>query len=357
MNVALIGYPMVGKTTLYHAAARGMAKGDLTAVPVPDPRFDKIVAQMKPKKATPATVLFYDDLPDIQPSGKAFSTELLDKARRAEALLHVVRAFDSAIAPYHASIDPVRDQKAVEVEIVLADLQIVESRLERLIRSAASKAPGSPEYAERALFERIKTPLENGTPLRDVELSEAELSVARNFQFLSIKPIVVAFNVDETDPLLSPQRESSVSVSEPVEGREPVEGAFAFAVCATLEAEIARLDPADQPEFLASMGLKEPAADRMIRAVYDAMGLITFFTKGDNETKAWPLRKGSNALKAAATIHTDIARGFIRAEVVSYSDWEAAGSLEAAHAAGKMRLEGKEYVVQDGDLLMIRNKT
>jgi hypothetical protein len=199
--------------------------------------------------------------------------------------------------------------------------------------------------------------------------------VARAFQFLSIKPVIAAFNVEETgipspprgeigergelgegsgggtNPALLSLRSGSLPAGEGGDRGE------AFFVCATLEAEIAQLDPADQPAFLAEMGLTEPASARMIRAIYDAMGLITFFTAGDNETKAWPLRRGSNALKAAATIHTDIARGFIRAEVTSYADWEACGSLDAAKDAGKMRLEGKEYVVQDGDVLMIRNKS
>jgi hypothetical protein len=341
MNVALIGYPSVGKTTLYQAAARGTAKGSVTSVPVPDPRFDKIVASVRTKKATPATVLFRDDLPSISPTGRALSTEFLDKARSAEALLNVVRAFESARAPYHAPVDYERDRAAVEAELILSDLQIVESRLERLHRSAGSRSPGSPEYAERMLLERVRGPLEAGTPLRDLENSDAELAIARGFQFLSIKPLVVALNVSES--------EAGKACSAASEGR-------AFAVCASLEAEIARLDPEDQAEFLRDLGIAEPASDRLIRAIYEAMGLITFFTIG-SEIKAWPLRRGSTALKAAATIHTDIARGFIRAEVVHYADWEACGSVEAAHAAGKMRLEGKEYVLQDGDLVQIRNKT
>lgn len=336
MNVALIGYPQSGRSTLYRAASRGLAKGDVTAVPVPDPRFEAIVAQVKPKKQTPATVIFYDDLDAVSPTGRAFSQRLVDQAKKADLLLHVVRAFDSPVSPYHAEVDPKRDREAVEIELVLADLQIVENRLERLKRSTTLKTPGSTHYLEHQLFSRLRPALEEGTAIREMDLPEDDLAIVRNYQFLSAKPMVTVFNVGE-----------SGGSSEP----------GAYPVCATLEEEIAQLDAADQPEFLASMGLDEPASARMIRAVYDALGLITFFTAGENETRAWPLRRGASALKAAATIHNDIAKGFIRAEIVHYGDYAAAGSLDAAYSAGKMTLQGKEYVIQDGDLLHIRNKS
>ncbi|MBI1756824.1 MAG: redox-regulated ATPase YchF [Fimbriimonas ginsengisoli] len=351
MRVGLIGYPVTGKSTLYRAAARGLAKGEVTAVVVPDARFDAIVAQVRPKKATPATVILCDDLESVQGSGKAFSPRLLESARKADLLLHVVRAFDNPVAPYHTSVAPLRDQESLDVELVLNDLQIVENRLERLHKSMAVRSPGSPEYAEKALFERIQSPLGSGTALRAQELSEDDWTIVRNYQFLSGKPMVVAFNV--------PEAEAASPSAELVARCEALRkiGAPAFCACATLEEEIAMLDAADQPEFLASLGLSEPASAKVIRAVYDALGLITFFTAGDNETRAWPLRRGSRALKAAGTVHTDIARGFIRAEVVHYADYAACGSLDAAYSAGKMSLEGKEYVVRDGDLLHIRNKS
>ncbi len=351
MKVAIIGYPQSGKSSLYRAAARGMAKGDVTAVPVPDPRFDQIVAQVKPKKATPAMVTLHDDLDAIQTSGKPFTQKFLDNARRADVLLHIVRGFESNISAYHAEINPIRDQEAVDVELVLADLQIVENRLEKLQKSMTVKQPGSPDYLEKALFEKIKGPLEDGTPLRALDLDETEIGITKNYQFLSSKQMVVAFNVSENDAA-NPPAEIQKRIDE-----LSTQGTPAFAVCATIEEEIAQLDPADQPEFLESLGLTEPASNRVIRAVYDAMGLITFFTAGENDTRAWALRKGSSALKAAATIHNDIAKGFIRAEIVHYDAYVAAGSLDAAYSAGKMSLEGKEYVIQDGDLLHIRNKS
>ncbi len=351
MKVALIGYSQSGRSTLYRAAAQGLAKGDVTSVPVPDPRFDAIVAQVRPKKQTPAGVVLDDSLEPISPSGKAFSQRLLDEAKKADLLLHVVRAFDSPIAPFHAAVDPIRDQEAVEVELVLADLQIVENRLERLKRSTTAKSPGTPDYMEQTLFDRIRPMLESGTPIRAIELSEDEQTVVRNYQFLSAKPMVVAFNVDEASAA-SPGPRLEARMAELAASGSP-----AFAVSAPIEEEIAKLDAADQPEFLESLGLSEPASYRVIRAVYDALGLITFFTAGENETKAWPLRRGSTALKAAATIHNDIAKGFIRAEVVHYDDYAAAGSLDSAYAQGKMKLEGKDHVIQDGDLIHIRNKS
>lgn len=349
MKVGIIGYPQVGKSSLYRAAGQGQSKGTVTAVPVPDPRFDKIVAQVNPKKVTPASVVFEDDVESIQPSGKMFSQRFLDDARQCDLLLHVVRGFDSPMAPYHDSVNPNRDLEAVEVEMVLTDLAIVENRLERLQKSMTVKNPGSPDYLEKALFTKIHGPLQDGTPIRAMDLDEEEQKIVRNYQFLSGKQCVVAFNVDENGL-------SSETITQAIKDMA-AKGTKAFAVCATVEEEIAQLDPADQPEFLSSMGLSEPAANRMIRAIYEALGLITFFTAGENETRAWPLRAGSSAFKAAGTIHNDIAKGFIRAEVVSYDDYCEFGSLDAAYKANKMRLEGKEYVIKDGDLLHIRNKS
>jgi ribosome-binding ATPase YchF (GTP1/OBG family) len=235
--------------------------------------------------------------------------------------------------------------------MVLADLAIVENRLERLMKSMSVKVPGSPDYQEQALFKRIHEPLQDGTPIRAMDLEEEDLKIVKNYQFLSGKQCVIAFNEGEQR---LPQFAEAID-AKIVELAKT--GTQAFTVCATVEEEIAQLDPADQPEFLESMGLTEPAANRMIKAIYDALGLITFFTAGENETRAWPLRRGSSALKAAATIHNDIAKGFIRAEVVSFADYLEHGSLDAAYKANKMKLEGKEHVIQDGDLIHIRNKS
>ena len=351
MKVGIIGYPLVGKSALYRAAAQGRAKGDVTAVSVPDPRFDTIVAQVQPKKSTPATVILHDDIEAIQGSRKMFSLRFLEQARKADVLLHVVRSFDSPMAPYHAEIDPARDQEAVDIEMVLSDLATIENRYEKLRKMQATKSPGSAEYNEKMLFDRIRPELEDGRPIRALDMGDEELKICSNFQFLSAKQTVVAFNVDE-DHASDPPDNVKRRIAELTEA-----GTQAFAVCATIEEEIAMLEPEDQPEYLESLGLKEPASAQMVKAVYDALGLITFFTAGDNETRAWPLRRGSSALKAASTIHNDIAKGFIRAEVVHYGDYAASGSLDAAYKGGKMILEGKDHVIEDGDLLHIRNKS
>lgn len=352
MKVGLIGFESSGKSSLYRAAAGATAKGDVTAVPVPDPRFDRIVAQVKPKKVTPATVVLHDDLEDAHGGGgRIFSQRFLDEARKMDVVLLVVRAFESEKVPYYASIDPARDLQALEVEMVLTDLQIVENRLERLAKSPGAKGPGSQDYIDRIVFERIVGPLSDGTPIRNLELDEDGETVVRNYQFLSAKQAVVAFNVAESEAAAP----SAAVAAEIAKLRSA--GTQAFAICAELEEEVAQLDPADQPEFLSSLGLDEPASAKVVRAIYAALGLITFYTAGENETKAWPLRRGSNALKAAGTIHTDIAKGFIRAEVVHYLDYDAYGSLDAAYHAQKMVLVGKEHEIDDGDLLHIRNKS
>ncbi len=351
MKVGIIGFSQSGKSTLYRAAAQGRAKGDVTAVPVPDPRFDKIVGLVQPKKSTPATVILHDDVEAIQSGPKMFSNRFLEQARKADVLLHVVRAFESHSAPYHDSVNPGRDQEAVDVEMVLSDLATIENRYEKLLKIQATKSPGSTEYNEKMLFDRMRPELEDGVPIRALGLSEEDLKICGNFQFLSAKQTVVAFNAGE-DEASSPSAAVQKKIAELAE-----QGTSAFSVCASLEEEVAQLDPQDQPEFLKELGLSEPASAVMVKAVYDALGLITFFTARQKEARAWPLPAGSTALKAAATIHTDIARGFIRAEVVSYADWEECGSEDAANKAGRMRLEGKEYRVQDGDLLYIRNKS
>lgn len=352
MKVALIGFGGSGKSTLYRAAAKGQAKGEVTAVPVPDSRFDTIVRQVNPKKVTPATVILQDNVESAQGSGsRMFSPQAVEAAKKSDLLLHVVRSFDSVTAPYYAEIDPIRDRTRIDEELILADLQIVETRLERLAKSQTAKGPGHFDYIERITLEKFKPLLESGGRIGNTGHSEDEQTVIRNHQFLTAKPTVIAYNVGESDAA-SPPEALQRDMRELAES-----GVQSFAVCATIEEEVSQLDPEDQPEFLASLGLKESASAKVIQAVYAALGLITFFTAGENETRAWALSKGAHALKAASTIHTDIAKGFIRAEVVHYEDYLAAGSLAAAYASGKMSLEGKEYVVQDGDLLHIRNKS
>lgn len=351
MKVALIGYSLSGRSTLYRAAARGLAKGEVTAVPVPDSRFDEIVAVVKPKKVTPASVVLQDGLDAIQKEGKAFSAKLMDGAKQADALLIVLRAFDQPALGDEAAADPHGELEEIVTELIVADLQIAESRRERLQKQATSRQAGHSDYIERMFMDRIIPHLEGGGLLRKFEMTEEEQKSAKNFQFLTAKPIVIAINASDAD-----LREPSEAVQSTLEDAGK-RGFEAFVVCAPIEEEIGLLDESDRAEFLDDLGISEPASNRLIQSVYDAQGLITFYTAGESETRAWPLKKGSSALKAADTIHSDIAKGFIRAEIVHFADWQEAGGWDEAKAAGKMTLEGKEYVIQDGDLLHIRNKS
>jgi len=352
MKVGLLGFEASGKSTLFAATSKGAAKGNVASVPVPDERFDTIVRQVKPKKITPATVILHDDLEDVAGgTQKMFTQRLLDNARKMDVLLLVIRKFHSPTVPYFAEINARRDIESITVELVLSDLQIVENRLERLAKSLHARNPGHSEYLERVLFENLKTQLEAGIPISNVSLSPDNLTIVRNYQFLSAKPLIVAINADESE-MTAPDEATANLVAELKEKQMQT-----FIVCAEIEREIAELNDADQPEFLASLGLTQAASVRLIQSLYEGLGLITFFTAGENETRAWSIPKGCTALKAAGTIHTDIAKGFIRAEVVHYDDYLLFGSLDEAYRAGKMSLQGKDYVVKDGDLLHIRNKT
>lgn len=339
MKVGLVGYSGAGQTSLLDAITGGNRKGELVAVPVPDERFEKICAAVQPKKKVPSTVEVQDNAATLRegPSQAGFA----EAARRVDALLHVVREFDSPSVPFHASPNPSRDHSALETELVLADLSLIENRLEKLQKSPAAKQPGSADYLEKQIFEKIKPSLEDGTPIRRLDLSAEESQRLSNYQLLTAKPMVVAVNCSEAR--IGEESEFEARLSDPV-----------FRICAEAEKEIASLEPEERGEFLKDLGIEEPASQSMVRAVYEALGLITFFTAGEHITQAWPLRKGSTALKAADTIHTDIAKGFIRAEVVHYSDFERIGTVKGAYSQGAMKLEGKEYVIQDGDIINIR---
>src|SRR5687768_6364606 len=342
MKVGLIGYAGSGKTTLLDAVSGGKRKGDLVAVPVPDPRFDAICAAVQPKKRVPVTVEILDNAATLRASGS--QAGFAEAARRMDVLLHVVREFDSPMAPFHAEPNVARDQGSLEAELVLADLSIVENRLAKLARSLEAKKPGQPEFFEKHALEKLKPGLEDGEPIRRIELSDEEQSAIAGFQMLTAKPIIIAINCGESD--IGKKSDFEASSEDPV-----------FRICAEIEKEIALLEPEERKAFLDDMGIERAASEALVKAVYDALGLITFFTAGENITQAWPLRKGSSALRAADTIHSDIAKGFIRAEVTHYADFEKHGSVKAAYTANDMKLEGKDYIVKDGDIINIRNKS
>jgi GTP-binding protein YchF len=361
LHAALIGFPSTGKSTLFQLmtsakdAPRG--KGD-TAVgisKVPDPRLDRLTTMFNPKKRVPATIEFTD----IIAQGRSGAAALVDVAgyKNADALVHVVRAFrDEAVPHVHESVNPSRDAQAMEDELILADLGVVERRLERLEKdSKKSKAPELEK--ERDLLTRCREALEHGTPLRALNLAGEDLKRLRGFQLLSAKPLLLVINLDEADvPTVGGSVEKAASQTGLTEFLSRA-ATLAVPVCAKIELEIADLEPPDAAAFLADLGLEQSGLNRVIRATYDLLGYMSFFTVGEDECRAWSIPRGTVAQMAAGEIHSDIQRGFIRAEVVPYERLIARGSLSACRDHGEMRLEGKEYVVADGDIINFRHAT
>jgi hypothetical protein len=342
MELGLIGLSRSGKTTLFGAltgmvATAGGRPGQTAVVKVPDPRLDRLRSMFDPRKTTPAEVVFVDPggerIESTEPA--AFPEALANALRNVDALVQVVRAFDDPSVPRAlGSSGPEGDLETLDQELVLRDLALVDRRLERL-----RKEKRAPEQAlELALLEQALAHLDAARPLRDLGWNDEQLARLRGYQFLSLKPALVVLNVGE-DALVG----DTLLAGRPV-----------LRLCARLEREIAELPAAEQSDFLAQMGLQEPARDRFVRAAYHLLDLISFFTVGEDEVRAWPVRAGSTALVAAGKIHSDIARGFIRAETIHYDDFVRLGSLQAAKAQGQLRLEGKEYVVRDGDILHFR---
>src|SRR6188474_2828726 len=330
LHAALIGFPSTGKSTLFQlmTSAKDAPKGKGDTVigisRVPDVRLDKLTAIFNPKKRVPATIEFTD----IIAPGRGGAAALVDVAgyKNADALVHVVRAFLDPAVPHPAgSIDPARDAQAMEDELILADLGVAERRLERLEKDL-KKAKSADLERERDVVTLCRSTLEEGKPLRTLDLKGDDLKRLRGFQFLSAKPLLLVINL-------------------------------AAAVCAKIELEISQLEPADAAAFLADLGLSESGLDRVIRASYDLLGYISFFTVGEDECRAWSIPRGISAQLAAGEIHSDIARGFIRAEVVSYDALIARGTMAACRDHGEVRLEGKDYTVQDGDIINFRFAT
>ncbi|HUJ25982.1 MAG TPA: DUF933 domain-containing protein [Myxococcales bacterium] len=335
MRAGLCGYAGSGKTTLFNALTglhRGPeAKLHLGAIKVPDPRLDKLSGIFKPRKTTAAEVLLAD-LPGPREKGVSLPAETLQALREVEALVLVLRAFlpDS---------DPARELRDFEAELIVADLAVAEKRLHRLRQERDSGG-------ETQELGRVAKHLESGAPLRLLSMSDAEEQALAHFGFLSRKPMLVVANVAEP--------EASSAVPPSVDMAAHAAGADAIALSAEVEMEISGLAPAEQPEYLASLGLAEPARARFLRAVYALLKQISFFTVGEDEVRAWTIRRGDRAARAAGRIHSDLERSFVRAEVMHYDDFIAAGSEHRARETGKLRLEGKDYVVQDGDILHVR---
>jgi GTP-binding protein YchF len=366
---AIVGLPYVGKTTLFnlltggHAATGGFAGAEgavnVGVAKVPDDRVDRLAALFKPKKTTHAEVRYADvglarsahGTP--QGSGKAdgAGAQRLGELRNADALVHVVRAFrDPSVPHVEGDVDPARDAAALELELLVADLAVVERRVERIapeLRSARATERDAKER-EAALLERVRVALGAGTPVRDLGLAAEDVKVLRGYRLLSEKPELVVVNLDEAD--LARAEEIVAQVRASLATRA---GTAVTAVCAKIEAEVAELPPTDASAFRAELGLSEPPLDRIARETYSLLGLVSFFTVGPDEVRAWTIPAGTTAQSAAGVIHTDLARGFIRAEVIRWDELLALGGLAEAKAKGKLRVESKEHVMLDGEVMNV----
>ncbi|MGB8771694.1 MAG: redox-regulated ATPase YchF [Candidatus Korobacteraceae bacterium] len=358
MKTGIIGLPQVGKTSLFVMLTKqqvGQRSGNpreahLGVAKVPDDRLDRLAALYNPKKLIHASVEFADvaALSQEALNETAFAANL----RNVDALAHVVRAFEDDSIPHVGPIDPVRDIKNIDFDLIVNDLGQVEKRLER-VEKDVKKLKSAETEREHDLLKRAKAHLETERPLREMEMTPEDKKRVRGFMFLSEKPILYVLNIGES-PMLGKELEEAVAKYGVTEvAARPNTGALA--VCAKVEAELAEMSDEDAAEFLSSYGLKESGLVRLITKTYELLGLISFFTVGEDECRAWTVERGIKAVHAAGAIHTDLEHHFIRAETIHWDQLLEAGSEAEARARGTLRLEGKEYIVKDGDVMHIRH--
>jgi ribosome-binding ATPase len=362
VQVAIIGLARSGKTTVFNTLTGGAAETggfggaivNVGVVKVPDERLTKLTEMFKPKREVPADVTYVDlPAPPLSADGREAAEippDQLARLRTADELLHVVRAFeDPGVAHPLGGVDPWRDVEQLDLEFVLADLSVVERRIEKLQTTGRHGTPAEREANERELevLLRIVPGLREGTPLRDVELTDDEQKRVRGFRFLTEKPVLILLNVGEGDVA------RAAEVVADFAKRYGHRQSHVEALSARIEMEIGQLDPEEAAVFRADLGLTEASLERVIRLSYRLLGLISFFTAGADETRAWTIPEGSTAVDAAGAIHSDLARGFIRAEIVSYDDLIALGSMAEARKQGKLRSEGKTHKVVDGEVVEV----
>lgn len=360
VDIGIIGLPQSGRTTVFNALTGGnadtgtfgrdSAAQNIGTAVVPEPRIAVLTEMYHPQKISPTSVRYVDIGASVKTIArdKGSGGQLLAQLGNSDALINVVRAFEDSSLPHpEGSLDINRDITNMNLELVFSDLTLLERRLERIKDSLKGAKPAERPILthEQDIISRIKTELENDVPARELELSAEELKIISGYQLLSLKPLLIAVNIGEAS--LESAESMAAELNQKYGGRK----CRATVICAELEMELSRLDDAARSEMSDSYGIEEAGGDRVIRLSFELLGLISFFTVGPDEVKAWPIQDGTEAVKAAGKIHTDIEKGFIRAEVVSYEDLIDCGSIAEARKRGVLRLEGKTYTVRDGDVI------
>ncbi len=360
MKMGIVGLPNVGKSTLFNAITKAGAEcanypfctiePNVGVVAVPDERLEKLADIYNPQKVTPAVIEFVDIAGLVKGAshGEGLGNKFLSHIREVDSIIEVVRCFeDSNIVHVDGSINPIRDIETINLELIFADMETIEKRLD----NAKKKLKADKKYQEEIdVLEKVKQALEQGKPARSVLLNDEQKEILKDSFLLTMKPILYVANISEKELSTVDQNENVQKVKEYAKQ----ENAEVIPLCVKIEEELASLEKQEQKEMLEALGLEESGLDKVIKASYDLLGLMSFLTAGEPEVRAWTIKKGTKAPEAAGKIHTDIQRGFIRAEIVSYNDLIKEGSMNAVKEKGLMRLEGKDYIMQDGDVVLFR---